>query len=279
MKRSMKTFIALVYLIGAAALLTAFTGVSNAASSPSKTEESNIISATPLGKDDCLKCHDKEPRDISLDGQKHKTAITCLDCHEGHRPRSPKNIPECSNCHTGKPHYELQGCLRCHNNPHTPLVISIAENVTDACLTCHTEQMAQLQQNESKHTKLSCSKCHREKHPYVPECRECHTTPHTPTMTNKDCLSCHQVHKPLAVTYSDDTPSTSCAACHDTAYNLLVASKYKHSKVACAACHKAKHKMIPLCQDCHGIPHPSKMMAKFPECGQCHGIAHDLNNK
>ncbi|MGC1455696.1 MAG: cytochrome C, partial [Nitrospirota bacterium] len=34
----------------------------------------------------------------------------------------------------------------------------------------------------------------------------------------------------------------------------------------------------PVCQDCHGSPHPAGIMAKFPKCGECHNIAHDLNN-
>jgi len=46
----------------------------------------------------------------------------------------------------------------------------------------------------------------------------------------------------------------------------------------CAFCHQEKHKMVPKCQDCHGMPHPAGIMAKFPVCGECHKIAHDLNN-
>jgi hypothetical protein len=36
--------------------------------------------------------------------------------------------------------------------------------------------------------------------------------------------------------------------------------------------------MMPKCQDCHGVPHPAGIMAKFPVCGECHKIAHDLNH-
>jgi hypothetical protein len=24
------------------------------------------------------------------------------------------------------------------------------------------------------------------------------------------------------------------------------------------------------------VPHPARMIQKFPQCGDCHGIAHDL---
>ena len=40
---------------------------------------------------------------------------------------------------------------------------------------------------------------------------------------------------------------------------------------------KTKHKTIPTCQGCHGVPHPARMMARFTKCADCHNIAHDLN--
>jgi len=81
---------------------------------------------------------------------------------------------------------------------------------------------------------------------------------------------------PLQVNYPDDTPSKLCASCHKTANDLLMANTSKHHERTCADCHKSQHKMIPKCQDCHGIPHPEDMMKKFPTCGDCHGIAHDV---
>ena len=95
-------------------------------------------------------------------------------------------------------------------------------------------------------------------------------------MAQDDCLTCHKAHMPMPVTYPDDIANKHCASCHDEANSLLEATKTKHRDVACADCHRAEHKMIPQCQDCHGIPHPPAMMAKFPACGDCHGIAHDL---
>ncbi|MBU0728215.1 MAG: cytochrome C [Proteobacteria bacterium] len=235
------------------------------------------VSAAVLTADDCVKCHDAAPSDINSDGRKHKTEVSCVDCHEGgHPPKVTDIIPACSKCHEGTPHFDLTGCLGCHSNPHTPLLISLTDDMTDPCLTCHTEQMGQLQQYPSAHLEVACSKCHREKHGFIPECLHCHSG-HTAKQTNTDCLSCHKPHMPLAVTYADDVASENCAGCHGDAYNLLVASEYKHSKLLCATCHKTKHKTIPACQDCHGMPHPAKMMEKFPKCGDCHGIAHDLN--
>ncbi len=228
-----------------------------------------------LSNEDCVKCHAGPPAAIAADGGKHKN-VACQDCHTGHRPASKNNIPECSQCHMGKPHFEIKGCLGCHKNPHTPLKISFGPNVTEPCLSCHTQQIAQLRENKSKHTSLGCSTCHSV-HRKIPECLQCHK-PHAADMVNADCKGCHKPHMPKVVTYSADMPSKNCGACHKKALELLASSPAKHKSFTCAFCHQAKHKMIPKCTDCHGTPHPAGMMAKFNKCGDCHNIAHDLNH-
>ena len=228
-----------------------------------------------LTLDDCAKCHAAPPADIASAGAGHKT-ITCFDCHASHRPAAKDNIPQCSQCHSGKPHYELKGCIGCHKNPHTPLKISFANNVTDPCLTCHSQQIKQLKENKSKHTNLACSGCHST-HRIVPECVQCHK-PHSTDMTQADCKSCHKAHMPLAVTYGKELPNKSCGACHKKAMELLGANKSKHNKLACVFCHAAKHKTIPTCESCHGAPHAAGILQKYPKCSDCHFTAHDLNN-
>ncbi len=225
---------------------------------------------------DCVKCHAKPPADIAANGGAHKTNVTCQDCHIGHPPTVKKIIPECSMCHEGKPHFGLKGCLSCHTNPHTPKIIKFGNNVTDPCLTCHTPQIEKLRKYKSKHSALNCSFCHNV-HGRIPLCTQCHK-PHSQDMTATDCKKCHQAHMPLVVTYGADTQSKLCGSCHKKAYDLLNASPAKHKSVLCVTCHQSKHKMIPKCQDCHGVPHPAGMMAKFPKCGMCHNIAHDLNH-
>lgn len=234
-------------------------------------------SAKPtLTLDDCAKCHTAPPEDIATAGAGHNKAITCFDCHTNHRPASKDNIPKCSQCHTGKPHYDLQGCMSCHKNPHTPLKISFANNITSPCLTCHSQQVAQLREFKSKHSNLYCSGCHSV-HRIVPQCTQCHKS-HSTEMTQADCKKCHKAHKPTIVSFSTDIPSKDCAACHKKTLDILDASNSKHKKLACAYCHAGTHKLIPTCESCHKVPHAATLMAKFPKCYDCHYIAHDLNN-
>ena len=228
-----------------------------------------------LTDDDCVKCHATPPADLAASGGKHKD-VGCMGCHVGHPPTVKKPIPQCNDCHMGKSHYELKGCLGCHKNPHTPLNVTFAGNVTEACLTCHTQQIDQLRNNKSKHTALDCSTCH-DVHRKVPQCTQCHK-PHAAEMVAADCRKCHKPHMPTVVTYAADIPSKDCGACHGSVLSLLTASKAKHASFACAFCHQEKHKTVPVCQDCHGTPHPVGMMSRFPKCAECHNVAHDLNN-
>jgi predicted CXXCH cytochrome family protein len=225
---------------------------------------------------DCAKCHEKEPQQIETKGAAHKTEISCRSCHENHRPKVAKNIPECSNCHSGTPHYQLKDCKTCHN-PHMPLDITLKGELKEVCLTCHEQQGKEVKANPSKHGEVSCNFCHADKHGVIPECVQCHQ-PHAPTMTQADCKTCHQAHQPLLLTYGSQTANSQCASCHQKANDLLMASESKHRTVTCVTCHADKHKKIAQCSDCHGMPHAPGMHQKFPKCGDCHNIAHDLNN-
>lgn len=230
-----------------------------------------------LSNSDCVKCHTAPSADIEAKGGAHKTNVTCQDCHVGHPPAVKKNvIPQCSMCHSDKPHYKLTNCQRCHNNPHTPKDIKLANNITDECLSCHSQQIVKLKQVPSKHTKLACSFCHNV-HGKIPACTQCHK-PHSADMGAADCKRCHQAHMPTAVTYASDTTNKMCASCHKQAFDHLASSDAKHKTVTCVTCHKEKHKMVPTCQSCHGAPHPAGMLAKFTKCGDCHSTAHKLNH-
>jgi len=234
------------------------------------------IKQPTLTPDDCGKCHVGQPEDISANGAKHKTAINCQTCHTGHRPSSKNNIPVCSKCHQGKPHFEQKNCLQCHKNPHTPLKITFDRPMTDPCLACHTSQIKQLRENKSKHTLKNCTDCH-DVHRKVPQCTQCHK-PHSADIAAGDCKKCHKAHMPLAVSYAADVPSNYCAACHKTQFATLNANKTKHTTQTCASCHQDKHKMKMSCKECHADKHPAGIMTKFPNCLICHKSPHDLNN-
>ncbi len=126
-----------------------------------------------LTSEDCAKCHETQPADVEAGGGKHKTEISCQDCHAGHRPASKNNIPQCSDCHDGEEHFKLPNCLGCHKNPHTPKNITFDKKQTAPCLTCHKEQIAQLKEFPSKHTQQACSFCH-DVHGKKPACTQCH---------------------------------------------------------------------------------------------------------
>ncbi len=225
---------------------------------------------------DCAKCHEGPPADVEAAGGKHKSEVTCLDCHEKHRPASKDNIPKCGACHEGKAHYDLKNCLECHRNPHKPLALVIGAKVTEPCLTCHAEQIQQLKASPSKHSAFFCTNCH-DVHRTIPECVKCHK-PHSDQMTQADCGKCHKAHRPKNVAYAEDLPSAACGACHGEALTLLAATQTKHRDVPCAKCHKQTHRAVPACGDCHGQPHPEGIIKKFPKCGDCHSTAHDLNH-
>jgi hypothetical protein len=266
MKRDVRSKILLVLVLMMFVLIGS--GAAQAANSAS-----NQIQLSPA---DCAKCHMSQAADIEANGSKHKTSVNCQDCHASHRPASKNNIPACSQCHQGKPHYEQKNCLQCHKNPHTPLKVTFDKPMTEPCLACHTNQIKQLQENKSKHSAKNCTDCH-DVHRKIPQCTQCHKS-HSADITAADCKKCHKAHMPKVVTYASDVPSNYCGACHRTQLETLTTNKTKHSTQSCAACHQEKHKMMPKCQDCHGEKHPAGIMSKFPKCLECHKSPHDLNN-
>jgi predicted CXXCH cytochrome family protein len=249
-------------ILAGAALLTCATSVA-------------LAQTATLGVADCVKCHEVQPAQIEANGAAHKTQIDCQACHEGHRPKSAKNIPECSNCHSGEAHYQIKNCTGCHN-PHQPLLVTLTGQQKDVCLTCHAGPGKEMTASPSKHATFACNFCHADKHGFIPNCVDCHK-PHSATMTQADCKTCHTAHKPKELLYGPSTASQLCASCHSGVMTQLSASKAKHSQLACVTCHATKHKTVPNCGDCHGLPHGS-MHDKFPKCAQCHNVAHDLNN-
>ena len=237
----------------------------------------NAAPADKLTNDDCVKCHAEKVQQIDEAGGKHKTEVTCLDCHNGtHPPGGEKGsfIPQCSNCHDGEPHFKLENCLGCHRNPHEPLKIVFEGDVKPACKTCHPEVVEEIDTHKSAHAEVDCSFCH-DKHGYKPDCLDCHK-PHAEGQTFETCVTCHQVHQPLTLKYGTDVANKDCGACHPDIRTTLEAGKTKHATFQCVFCHADHHGNIPKCQDCHGVPHNEQMLSKFQTCLECHQDAHAL---
>lgn len=260
-------------------LILSISFMTSSSQKESYAQEKAALQPAQLGLSDCIKCHQQVQETVDSKGSKHKTAISCLDCHRGHPPMVSKEkiIPACNECHAGKPHYELQNCNSCHSDPHAPLEMKLAMDITDPCLTCHPGQGDELKNYPSLHAKVACTMCHKA-HKEVPPCMTCHK-PHIEEMANQDCLTCHPAHQPLTITYGQDMPSKYCAPCHQAISGQLAASQTKHSALACVFCHKDKHKMVPTCETCHGSPHPAAMVAQFDKCNACHASAHTLGKE
>ena len=240
-----------------------------------QVKTANSAKVPPLTDSQCVHCHPQQPATIEAQGAKHKTEVGCQDCHVEHPPLGANAVPECSMCHSGESHYELEGCSSCHSDTHAPLDIKIEGEVSAPCLTCHPQQGDEVQKHPSAHTDVACNECH-DVHRKIPDCMACHEK-HTADQDFQACKSCHPVHMPLDITYvNEETPSHYCTGCHEEAGTLLQKNTTKHHDLACTYCHQNKHKTVPPCTQCHGKPHPDAMLKKFPECGNCHSTAHDL---
>jgi hypothetical protein len=142
----------------------------------------------------CGECHAGPQEQLVKFPSKH-SKLGCQKCHTSHGYK-----PSCFDCH--KPHHEgqeLATCTKCHS-VHKPLVITYGTDVPAVtCGSCHGKVYAKWQKTPSKHGKVSCVTCHYSKHRFIPQCTECHGTPHKAEIHSRfpKCLSCHiDVHDP-----------------------------------------------------------------------------------
>jgi hypothetical protein len=228
----------------------------------------------PLSVADCAKCHEDQPATIAANGGRHQSEVSCLDCHQEHPPWGEEVIPECSWCHEGESHFELENCLSCHSNPHEPLALKLAGDIKGPCLTCHEGPGQDFARYESAHAEQSCTFCH-DVHGRIPDCADCHE-PHVAEQLTSDCLGCHPAHHPLEINVAMTTPRPFCGACHEEVLAQLEKTETKHQAFTCAFCHRGSHPILPQCRTCHGEPHSSLMHKKMPDCIDCHMDPHYL---
>ncbi|MDH3329840.1 MAG: hypothetical protein OEM01_11445 [Desulfobulbaceae bacterium] len=243
-----------------------------------QTADAAFGDTAKLDTGDCVKCHVTIVQQVQEAGNRHKSEVSCLDCHEGqHPPGTAKGslIPQCSNCHTDKAHFQLQNCMGCHTNPHQPLNIVLeGEGQKAACNTCHPSIVKEIDTHQTAHSGFSCSFCH-EKHRFRPDCLDCHE-PHAEGQKFENCVTCHQAHQPLTLAFLKQVENTDCGACHSEIRSTLEAGKTKHAKFLCVFCHADKHGVVPACKSCHDEPHSSELLSKFKSCNDCHMTAHAL---
>lgn len=154
------------------------------------------LNISSLGNDVCLMCHAKQVELLKDNPSKH-SALACSKCHDVHR-----KIPECTNCH--KPHSDdmaVAECRNCHD-PHKPKTVMFsADTMSNNCGACHKKVQSMLSASSAKHNSLSCAFCHEGKHKTIPDCRNCHGSPHLAAMMVKfpKCGQCHGIAHDLNI--------------------------------------------------------------------------------
>jgi hypothetical protein len=231
----------------------------------------------PLTITQCGQCHPSYFSNLKNNGGKHR--FDCRDCHQAFHTYNPSKggwdalMPKCGSCHNLPHGAAVKDCASCHN-PHFPKKVTMSQRLTGACGDCHAGAKEQLVKFPSKHSKVSCQTCHTS-HGFKPQCFACHK-PHHQGQEIATCTKCHDVHKPLLVTYEKNSPAVTCGSCHGKIYEKWQKTPSKHAKVNCATCHHTKHKNIPKCIECHPAPHKKAILDKFPKCLGCHLDVHDL---
>lgn len=241
----------------------------------------------PLTMEQCAQCHIGVFKLLKSKGHRHQKE--CTFCHEVYHTYAPGMVkyedalPKCPDCH-GHPHGEkpvVTDCHSCHSNAHSPLNLP---NITGKCFNCHPGPPEALKKFPSKHSELDCMDCHI-RHGYIPKCIDCHSEKggevfHIPgDQPNKVCLTCHAgPHKPMQISYGEDTPKKYCADCHNNpshakVYATLTMANSKHNtELTCASCH-TEHGKIPSCFDCHDHE-GHRAGLKFEDCLSCHTDPH-----
>ncbi len=136
----------------------------------------------------CGECHASPKEQLVKFPSKH-SKLSCQTCHTSHGFK-----PSCFTCH--KPHHEgqeLTTCAKCHQ-VHKPRQVTYEkDSPAVTCGSCHTKVYSKWKSTQSKHGKVNCATCHYTKHRFIPQCSECHGTPHKKEIHDRfpKCLSCH----------------------------------------------------------------------------------------
>lgn len=137
----------------------------------------------------CGTCHVAQQEEVTKFPSKH-TKVACAMCHKTKHGFKPS----CFMCH--KPHFRDQPeetCTKCHPVHKPKQVTYPVTEPAQTCGSCHTAVFEKWKRTPSRHAKVNCATCHKDKHGYVPQCTECHKTPHPKSFLDRfpKCLGCH----------------------------------------------------------------------------------------
>ena len=278
----------------------------------------------------CTECHGKHDILPSTDPEsrtyKMNVPALCGGCHrEGAPVARAYDIPQKDILENYSESIHGEGlfhkglivaaaCADCHGAhkilPHTnPLSSTSPRNIAKTCMQCH-------QRIEQVHAKIIRGELWEKTPGAVPACTDCHV-PHkvrkeiiSVSLSNRDCLKCHQDPQLHAVTAAGETVSMfvdanmvdasvhtnmPCVKCHIDVDPRLKRPCEPSGKVDCSTCHakiseeyyESGHgqaflrgeSQAPVCTTCHGshdvMDHTKEdsptFRAAVPElCGRCH---------
>jgi len=74
-----------------------------------------------VSPDFCANCHKEPTTDIEQHGARHKSEVSCTDCHQKH---GKDGIPQCVTCHApdSSQHFTLQGCTSLYKDVVTAII-------------------------------------------------------------------------------------------------------------------------------------------------------------
>lgn len=145
------------------------------------------LSLQALAKN-CADCHNQPAEQLKKFPSAH-SGQACQDCHSQRHGR----IPSCFECH--QPHFPnqaLAACQACHPVHKPRETVFAADSAAATCAACHNDVFLKWSKTPSRHGQVNCTACHS-KHGLVPNCTECHKSPHPPQMLARfsTCLVCH----------------------------------------------------------------------------------------
>lgn len=186
---------------------------------------------------------------------------------KGHELHVGQRNIECGACHdyrkVGFARVELASCGKCHENQAARSHHGGAGKET-TCLTCHSF---------SPESPPACAGCHGEKHASGAAslvtvhsslaCDECHHVHDRPSITDAECLRCHDAVK---LSHAGRAGSAACRDCHHAHDSA------KKAPETCGGCHASPKGPKPAGHDsCLGCHAPHDFRSSGPKvCASCH---------